>query len=387
MIELDSGAIGLDNPGLDLLRQSMLSLSITFFGKQHRRSQITRKGYAQYGEVLLQLNNHLARPELQTTDETILTALTCMLLEIFLPTGPKNFFKHHRGLEAIMAIRGPPAETTGNTAIIFRGLRILSIIGALAESRPSLYARDEWKHAPPPADANEGALLQHHIFTCLADCTQLMSERNALLNGSASLINYEPLLQRLYSTLNDLNTIYPLWHCFNTSQMDPSKHLPPLAVELGVASHHSATALMLYNTVHICILQIIDSLAPSPKNTVLRNQAAMTIVKCLELKDQMMRESAQTSNTIGFVATKVAWQAIGSFDSPEGRRLAKTVDETLNAFTPMPSESREAWEQARPDQIRDSFFARFMKHVPIGTPVNETRDMALLQSPEFVNVR
>lgn len=386
MIEGYAGAPDFDDPGIDLLRQSMLSLSVTFFGKQHRQNQITRRGYALYGDVLRQLNRHLTLPELQTTDETILTALTCMLLEIFLPTGPKNFFKHHRGLEAIMAMRGPPTNTTGDTATIFRGLRILSIIGALAESRPSIYARDEWKYAPPPADATEPMILQHHIFTCLADCTQLMGERDALLNGTAPLWAYEPLLQRVQSTLDDLNKLYPLYQRFNASQRDPMKTLSPLAEELGVANHFSATALMLYKTVHICILQIIDSLAPSPQNTALRNEAAMTIAKCLELKEYEKRQGAHESNTIGFVATKIAWQALGGFDSPEGRRLAKTVNTALNAVAPLPLDDREAWDNARPEDIRDTFFARFVKRVPIGTPADEARVVGLLQLPEVINI-
>lgn len=386
MIEAYAGAPEFDDAGIELLRQSMLSLAVTFFGKQHRQNQITRRGYTLYGDVLRQLNRHLAIPKYQTTDETILTALTCMLLEIFLPTGPKNFFKHHRGLEAIMAMRGPPKYTSGDTATIFRGLRVLSIIGALAESRPSIYARDEWKTAPPPADATEPMILQHHIFTCLADCTQLMGERDAILNGTAPLWAYEPLLQRVRDTLDDLTKLWPLYERFNVLQRDPSKPLSPLAEELGVADHVSATALMLYNTVHICILQIIDSLAPSPENTSLRNNAAMTIAKCLELKEYEKREGAHESNTIGFVATKIAWQALGGFNSPEGRRLAKTVSIHLNGVAPLPLDDKEAWDNARPEDIRDTFFARFIKRVPTSSPGDETRVMGLSQLPEIINI-
>lgn len=364
----------------------MLSLSVTFFGKQHRQKQITSRGYAQYGEVLGQLNEHLTRPELQTTDETILTALTCMLLEIFLPTGPKNFFKHHRGLEAIMSMRGPPQATTGDTATIFRGLRILSIVGALAESRPSIYARDEWRNAPPPTDVSESAILQHHIFTCLADCTQLMGERNAILSGSAPLWAYEPLLQRVQATLEQLHTLYPLWQRFNTSQLSATKPLSRLAVQLGVANSHSATALMLYNTVHICLLQIIDSLSPSSANTAQRNHAAMTIAQCLELKEYSKREGGHESNTIGFVATKVAWQALGGFDSPEGQQLARTVESSLNCLSPMGLAEGENLEQPRPDEIRDSFFAKFVRRIPIGTPEDEARVVGLLRFPELINI-
>ncbi|KAH6633780.1 hypothetical protein C7974DRAFT_178034 [Boeremia exigua] len=368
MIEAQAAGFELSNPGVDLLRQSMLSLSVTFFGKQHRQTQITRRGYAQYGEVLRQFNFHLTQPDLQTTDETILTALTCMLLEIFLPTGPQNFFKHHRGLEAIMAMRGPPTETIGNTATMFRGLRILSIIGALAESRPSLYARDEWKRVPPPANATEFMKLQHRIFDCLADCTQLKSDHNALLNGTAPLWTYEPLRQRVQETLEDLQKLYPDYESFNASQVDPAKILSPLAKELGVSNYISATALMLYNTVHICLLHIINSLDPSPANTILRNHAAMIISKCLELKEQEREEGIYESNTISFVATKIAWQALGGFDSPEGRRLAKTVDKVLDSVTPMPINDKNAWENASPEDVRDKFFAGFVKRYPVRSP-------------------
>ncbi|PSN68289.1 hypothetical protein BS50DRAFT_360504 [Corynespora cassiicola Philippines] len=131
------------DPGLDLLREAVLSLAITFFGTQHREKQVTARGYSHYGSVLRQLNSHLTHSHLQTSDETLLTALTCMLLEIFLPTGPDNFLKHARGIEAMLNIRGPPQQLTSNTAVIFQGLRLLSIVSGLADSRPSVYSREE----------------------------------------------------------------------------------------------------------------------------------------------------------------------------------------------------------------------------------------------------
>jgi len=155
-----------NDPALALLREAILSLSVTFFGKQHREDRIISKGYDQYSEVLRKLNAALAIPEQQTSNEVILTALTCMLLEIFLPTGPLNFLKHQRGIEAIMKLRGPPTESAGDTAVIFRGLRVVSIIGALAEARPSIYAQEEWKHAPI-AQTTEFGALQAKMFTVL----------------------------------------------------------------------------------------------------------------------------------------------------------------------------------------------------------------------------
>ncbi|KAF2994687.1 hypothetical protein E8E13_002189 [Curvularia kusanoi] len=361
MINIQSNAPTFNDPGIELLRQSLLSLSVTFFGKQHRQAQITRRGYAQYGQVLRQLNTHLSLPSLQTSDETILTALTCMLLEVFLPTGPKNFFAHHRGLEAIMAMRGPPTDATGDTATIFRGLRIMSIISALAESKPSIYAREEWKTVPPQADASAAMILQHHIFTCLADCTVLMSERDALLAGTAPFWTYEPLLQRVMATQSALERLWPMYVAFNAAQPVPSTPLSPLAIQLGVSNYMSATALMLYNTVHITLLQLIDSLAPSPANNTLRDAAAATIAKCLELKELERLNGTYESNTIAFVTTKIAWQALGGFDSPEGRRLAKTVDQALKTVR---VGEREAWERAGPEGVRDGFFKGFLERVP-----------------------
>jgi hypothetical protein len=95
-------------PALNLLRKAIVSLSVTFFGIQHHETRIIAKGYDQYGGVLRRLNTTLAIPEQQTTNETLLTALTCMLLEVFMPTGPSNFLKHQRGIETIMCLRGPP---------------------------------------------------------------------------------------------------------------------------------------------------------------------------------------------------------------------------------------------------------------------------------------
>ncbi|KAF1834791.1 hypothetical protein BDW02DRAFT_597917 [Decorospora gaudefroyi] len=346
------------DPGLTLLRKSILSLSVTFFGSQHRQNDIMNKGYHQYGEVLRQLNAHLARPELQKTNETLLTALSCMLLEIFLPTGPTNFLRHQRGLDALAMVRGPPVEVDRPTATIFHGLRILSIVGALAESRPTLYATEEWKQVPP-IQASEAGILQHHIFTVLADCTELISRRNALFALEAGTESYGPFLKKVDDVLGNLEALFPLWESLNRHQLAEVAEQSDMAKEIGVSNHVSATAYMLYNTAYICILQITDSLFPSPANVVLQNEAAMKIAKCLELKEYELREDASQSNTIAFVATKVAWQALGRFDSPGGRKLAYVVKSTMNSVFQEPC--------IQPDT---TLFTQLMETVPVDRPSN-----------------
>lgn len=163
-----------DDPSLLLLRSALLSLSSSFFGSQHREERIATKGYAQYGEVLRQLNGALMVPQRQTTNETILTVVTCMLLELFLPTGPSNFQKHQRGIEALIRLRGPPTETIGDTATIFRGLRVVSIIGALVQGKPSIYAQKEWKLAPVQYTNEIGKLLAD-LFSILGTYSHVSS--------------------------------------------------------------------------------------------------------------------------------------------------------------------------------------------------------------------
>ena len=368
MIDFGQGTIGFTaNSGLELLRKSLLSLSVTFFGSQNRQDRITHKGYRQYGEVLRQLNSHLTQPEQQLTNETLLTALTCTLLEIFLPTGPFNFLKHQRGIEAIMELRGPPTESTGTTATIFRGLRILSIIAALAESKPSIWARPEWKKAPP-AQNTEVGMLQHDIFDILADCTRLISERDVLLASGTARESYEPLLSEVLQVQDNLEALHPRWEALNRSELSKVKNMSDLAKELGVANHVSTTAYMLYHTAHICILRIKESLLPSPNYIVERNEAALKIARCLELKEYEKREGAPQSNTIAFVATKVAWQALGGFNTVEGRRLAHVVRSSVNGVFRQPYQNQQEQKHAVSPEFDEAFLAQYTGKIPAFSP-------------------
>jgi hypothetical protein len=320
----DTAPIFSRNPALGLLKTSIISLAMTFFGSQHHQDKITAKGYHQYGEVLRNLNNTIALPERQTSDEIILTALMCTLLEVFLPTGPTNFLTHQRGLEAMMELRGPPTELTGPTATIFRGLRMLSIAGALADSRPSIYAREGWKF-PPAEQIDNMGMLRYQLFTVLADCTSLLSERDALLKSGLGYEYHRILLARVDVTLHDLIQLYPLWELCNDSQYQSTQQLSVLEREMGIANQ----LCMLYHVAYLCLLQIKDTLQPSPSHVALRNNAAMTIANCLELKAYEKREDAPECNTITLIVTKVIWHATGGSESTEGQHLDHVVKSTL----------------------------------------------------------
>lgn len=314
-------------PGLDLLRNAILSLSTTFYGNQNRQKTITSRGYRLYGKVLAQLSTHLAQPHMQLADETILTAITCMIQEIFVPTGSNNVFKHIRGIEAIIAARGPPTSPTGVNPAMISGVRILCIIGAIVEKRSSIWAEDDWKKIPPP-HTDEGSIIRHEILLVLADCTILMQDMDRSSSKVATHEDCGRALAFALQCMNALKALHPRWERYNASMLDSDA---PLSIkDPMITSYASATTYMLYNAASICILRVLHACSPSTENTSLQVAASLHIVKCLELKAYQKREGSGESNTIDFIATKIAWQTLGGFSSLAGRRLSRIVKSAKN---------------------------------------------------------
>ncbi|KAH7402241.1 hypothetical protein DE146DRAFT_460078 [Phaeosphaeria sp. MPI-PUGE-AT-0046c] len=331
MIDFDENAsIFSRRPELSLLRGAILSLAVTYFGNQHHDQRIVSKGYSQYGQVLQQLNSALAVPARQTSNEVLLTAFTCMLVELFSPRGPVNFLKHQRGIEAMMRLRGPPTESMGETATLFRGLRVMSIVSALVDRRPSIYASEPWNDAPVSPRTDIGG-VHHELLAVLAACTQLLSDCNASLASKSEAPRVTELLARADSAMVDLEALYLLWATMNEKELLCASKASYLVQDLAIANHLSATAYMLYHATSICILQIKQSLEPTASNVKLREDAAIKIARCLELKEREKQEGmAPLSTAWSSIATRVVWQALGGFETDfetEGeRRLARAVE-------------------------------------------------------------
>jgi hypothetical protein len=174
-----------------------------------------------------------------------------MLLEIFLPTGSTNFLEHQRGIEAMIELRGPPTDGAEPTATIFCGLQVVSIVGALADSRPSIYAREDRKQAPISCSTEIGS-LQYRIFSVLADCIVLKNERDAILASGTGSEHYGPFLLHVEETLKDLKSLRPLWERINNTQLLETKQVSEMARELGIAKQICATACILFHAARIC---------------------------------------------------------------------------------------------------------------------------------------
>ncbi|KAF2449922.1 hypothetical protein P171DRAFT_202830 [Karstenula rhodostoma CBS 690.94] len=318
------------DPGLSLLRDAILSLSATFYGNQHRQSAITNRGYKTYGKVLGQLNAHLAQPRLQTTNETIMTAVICMILEISVPTDPNNFFKHVQGIEAIIAARGPPTSPHGTDPSMLSGVRILCIVGAIFQRRPSIWAEEEWKSVPS-LHTDEGSLIRHEILLVLADCTVLRKGPDPAPSNKPTDEKYSQPIALAREYLNRLHALYSRWEQHNASML--GAEVSPGFQDPTIANHASATTYLLYNGAYICLLRILTVFSHSTETLSLQSlqvAAALRIVKCLEFQAYKKREGSGESNTIEFVATKVAWDTLGGSDSLGGRRLSRAAKAATN---------------------------------------------------------
>jgi hypothetical protein len=313
-----------DDPGLKLLRDSVRSISVTFFGSQHHQTVLEKSGYQQYGQVLGQLNAQLGTPGFPITDYTVLTALTCMLLEVFLPTGPDNFMKHLQGIDTILAARGiPPSPIPPTTLAVLQGLRILSIVGGLHLAKPSIYCQEEWKRVPCFKKGAQGQ-LRHDLFSVMADCTRLMAERDAIVL-SGDLAARHVFLSQVRAATLQLEAIHSRWQDLNL------KHMKESALHFGekrkIANTSIAIDYMLYNAAYIILLDIRETLEPVPEYVELRTTAATTIADCLQKRAWAIEQGTDEFKTIRYVATKVAIQVLGESHTDSGRKLVQMARE------------------------------------------------------------
>ncbi|ORY02265.1 hypothetical protein BCR34DRAFT_591957 [Clohesyomyces aquaticus] len=337
----------IENPPREVLRKAIMSLAISFFGSQHRQIEIQNDGYRLYGSALSELNVILAQPKLQVADETILSVFACLLLEVFVPTGKNNYLSHIRGLESILELRGPINPDTNRMAFVLaRAMRVASIFGGLALSRPSIYARDEWKRVPC-AEFGEDDILRHRLFDVMADLTQLLSEHKEMVSSGTNE-GHEPALQKAKALVGRLRTLRDLWESFNSGAQETQGTAIPSGTtskrRLKIANHVSATLLLLYNTTMIFLTQLLRSLDPSIDYQSLQRTAALQIVECFESKKFEKREGSAYSNTVGHAAARVAWGCLGGFNSPEGRRLSRFVKGAVGDVFAIGAWADMAWE-------------------------------------------
>jgi hypothetical protein len=354
----DLYAAGSSKAEAQVLHRAILSLAIIFFGSQHNSSSIMDLGYALYGLVLKQLNFALSDPKCYVRDDVLLSVVTLALLECFIPTGRKYYFKHMFGLERLLELRGPAMLNSPKSFHIYMSIRRMITAASLDTRRPCIFAREEWKSISQTERLDEKT-EDKPFYDVLADCTVLLAERDKVIAdwdlGITDVTHRrDKVFRKALHLLDRLHDWKRLW------DMDSDNvHFGVLAESIGpqwlqgirersslpfptvfvFTRNVAAVMFMLYNTSLIYILQVLASLLPEnsyiheyPTKTMLGDSdlstdnyvaaarsAALDIFRCnpfgLSRKSSMDTDSLLATH----LAIRTAWLTLDGNDSREGR--------------------------------------------------------------------
>jgi hypothetical protein len=353
-----------------LLHRAILGLSTVYFGSQHRNSSLMRRGYAIHGLALRQLSSALSDPKCYNRDDVLFSVVTMVLLECFIPTGPKFYLKHMVGLEKLLELRGPPKNCSPMSHQAQEGIRRLSIFASLSMRTPSLFAREEWrsiKSAPNLYERTE----DHYLFGILAHYTVLAADHDRMIMDCSQGFNYNQaslLLQRAFDLLGQIHSWKNKWDIedrnshlkFSATWTSQTKtHEPrtyPFSTVFTFHNNSAVTTFMLYNTILIYLLRIVISILSICPGDVLhqicttkdgaskdlgsqcktnaeyasvQRSAALEICRCIPYF--LSEKSRLTADrlTIGHLAFRIAWNTLEGSNSP-GRAVG-WMAELLNA--------------------------------------------------------
>ncbi|KAF4631006.1 hypothetical protein G7Y89_g7131 [Cudoniella acicularis] len=344
--------------GARMLHRAILSLSIIFFGNQHRNSSIRNHGYALHGVALNQLNDALSDPQCYIRDDVFLSVITMILLECFVPTGRRYYLNHIMGLEKLLELRGPTQHHSPRYFQIFKGIRRMIILASLSMRKPSILAREEWKNITRSNDPDENTEEQY-LLNILADYTVLIAEYdmgkvNCKQSTGDIAIEREKINQRALDLLEQLYSWKRWWDSedrnfhFEITAESAGIRVLPEGFESNVVTFatvfifpnlFAATMLMLYNTTLIYVLQILSSSQPltnkycpkddpehpkfpqndqNDKYASAEKHAALEIYRCVPYYlDQKWRLDVG-SLTIAHLAVRTAWMTLGGSGSRGG---------------------------------------------------------------------
>ncbi|KAF2025976.1 hypothetical protein EK21DRAFT_33734, partial [Setomelanomma holmii] len=197
--------------------KAVLSFSTIVFGAKTNQSAIIQQGYQGHGATLQQLNRALRQPDCYEYDEIIVSITTLAMQEMLVPSGTKLFLNHMMGLEKLLALRDPRSPCSPRTLSLYRCLRHLLLFAALTASRASVLAKPEWKAMFVQHSEIEQDLQEQQLYNILADCSELVVERDDLLkelnNGSNDQIQQvDNVRQRTDTILDELRTWRNCWN-------------------------------------------------------------------------------------------------------------------------------------------------------------------------------
>ena len=345
-----------------LFHSTVLSLATIFYGAQHRNFSILAHGYLIHEKTLRRLSNALSDPQCYLRDDIILSVITLIILEAFVPTGRKSYLKHMSGLEKLLELRGPRFHRSPRSREMLKGVRRMIILASMKRRQPSILAREEWKSIPWMSE-DVADRAEYYLWNVLADYTVLIADYDETMqNGSGfdkatHQQQQERIAQRAHNMLEQLHEWRMAWNTDNQhSQSEISAAMTavqPIPSGGETASSFqtvfifpnpsTATVLMLYNTAVIYVLQILSSLPPADpqlqsnkdnlhlppfRNTyaAMKISAAQDIHRCIPYYLSHKSELDTGSLTIAHLAVRTALQTLGGSGSLDGESMVQLLN-------------------------------------------------------------
>lgn len=257
-----------------LFIRAALTFGTLLFGSRHRQTPILVEGYSMQGATLKQLNQALSIPGCHHRDDIIHIIILMAILEMYLPSGPRNWLKHMLGLEKLLGLRDPSLLTYAppQTLELYKGVRHMVLIAALRNRSPSIFARPSWKAVLRTALSLE-TVEERELHSVLADCSVL----NAASDEVARTLDlYGPVcIERVDSVRKNAVELLVFLHSWKERWDHDERNAftvedDPEAVTAGApqAFHtvyrfqdDSVTRMfMLYTTALIGVLEIIEAI-------------------------------------------------------------------------------------------------------------------------------
>ncbi|KAI4655445.1 hypothetical protein J4E93_000157 [Alternaria ventricosa] len=372
IVTQDSAAEGSNS---SLFVQAALSFATLFFGAQHHQSRILTEGYAIHGVALKRLNQALSQPERRTHDDVIVSVILLAMLELFMPTGPRNWLKHMLGLEQLLALLDPASlvHASFRRLELYKGVRHMILIASLRNRTPSIFARQQWKAVLRTALSLETPEEQD-LHDVLADCSVLIAASDELFKlQHTSGPGYAQRRQEMQCKAEELLVFLEAWK-LRWDSNEGNVYIEEECLDLNTAeaspriiyrfmSDSVARMLMLYNTALIYALRVMATLEIKNEASQyfssdmhgyagadIRSEsscypairaAGLDIARCITdyLQHKRVRGETDFASPIVQWAVMTAGQALGGEDSSDGEWMI-----SLLKGDAMYAIAKRAWE-------------------------------------------
>lgn len=138
-------AITINKPTL-LLRDVLLALSVTSYGKAHKDVAAARGGRRLYSKGIDSLQKALSHSQLMWHDETLVAVRVMILYELFESTTEDTapWHTHLEGVSHLLQARGPQRHRGSLSRAVYEDLRYVLLIQSLMRRKKSPFGTTQW---------------------------------------------------------------------------------------------------------------------------------------------------------------------------------------------------------------------------------------------------